>query len=553
MSSLLHALLQKDPETVLFTRTNGDITVGQVRRAAARLVSELSTDAPRIHVHTRSLSAFSASLIAAAVLKRPLIVLPQAGSGYLASLGVAPDSFVSDASPDGIKVSIPSGTGDATFDVASAHSPDLVFFTSGSTGTAKEIAKPLAAIEREAEFWQTWLGGRVNHVTGSVSHQHIYGLIFRLALPVISEMTSRDEAALTWEAIASEFTPQTLLVSGPAHLSRLPEFPIVASTLPPVILSSGGPLLPADSNRAANMFGTVPTEILGSTETGGVAWRQNSDGDELWTPLDSVSVSTNDEGRLCISSDFIQTERLPMGDTAEIAPDGRFRLKARADRIAKIEGKRVSLVRVEQTLLGHPDIADIAIVVTRQSDRDRLSALVVLTREGSQRLGDIGAFRMSRALLADFAETLEPAERPKRWRFVGEIPVNAQSKRIQAHLAQVFEGPRLLDVINPTDKRVEGFTAEIDFMAAIELPWFDGHFPGQPILPGLSQVHIATRLAENIWGVAPASMKVSRLKFHRVTQPGEAIHLTLSFNPDSQRISFKFRFGDTLVSTGTIG
>ncbi len=66
-----------------------------------------------------------------------------------------------------------------------------------------------------------------------------------------------------------------------------------------------------------------------------------------------------------------------------------------------------------------------------------LGAIVELSAEGkSAELGESkGGFRLSRmrSCGAGLTERLEPAERPKHWRFAS-IPLNAQGKRVQALL-----------------------------------------------------------------------------------------------------------------------
>ncbi len=555
MTKIIDALLARDAGQVVFRSvSHGDITYGQIRSMASLLAKQQKATSDKTYVYTRSASVFCAAFIAAVLAGNDLIVLPQAGSDYLAQIGATGDQLMSDAVDGALMFDWADLSNNAEFAPSNENDPLLTFFTSGSSGAPKQIVKPISVVEAEAKVWVDWFANDIDHIVGSVSHQHIYGLIFRLALPVLGNITAQDDMALSWEALMDVVSPKTLIVSSPAHLSRLPEKSAISQTQPAYILSSGGPLKADDSFAAANLFGVQPLEILGSTETGGVAWRQRDVENEPWTPVAGVKLSLGDQGELMVTSPFIpDAEPVKMGDRVEISEDGRFVLLGRIDRIVKVEGKRVSLPRVEEVLLSHPMVSDCAVIMTSQNGRDRLSSLVCLTQEGQLELGKLGSFKMSRYLRKLLSDNLEPAEWPKRMRFVSHIPTNSQSKRVVAEMQSVFESVRLLEVLAPTTLQVDGFDAEIRFTAKPHLPWFEGHFKENPILPGVAQTHIAARLAEEIWAASPASFNVNRMKFQQVIQPHDDIILTLGFKPETEKLNFAFKRGEDKLSSGTIG
>ncbi len=555
MTKIIDALLARDAGQVVFRSvSHGDITYGQIRSMASLLAKQQKATSDKTYVYTRSASVFCAAFIAAVLAGNDLIVLPQAGSDYLAQIGATGDQLMSDAVDGALMFDWADLSNDAEFAPSNENDPLLTFFTSGSSGAPKQIVKPISVVEAEAKVWVDWFANDIDHIAGSVSHQHIYGLIFRLALPVLGNITAQDDMALSWEALMDVVSPKTLIVSSPAHLSRLPEKGAISHTQPAYILSSGGPLKADDSFATAKLLGVQPLEILGSTETGGVAWRQRDVENEPWTPVAGVKLSLGIQGELMVTSPFIpDAEPVKMGDRVEIGEDGRFVLLGRIDRIVKVEGKRVSLPRVEEALSSHPMVGDCAVIMTSQNGRDRLSALVCLTQEGQLELGKLGSFKMSRYLRKLLSDNLEPAEWPKRMRFVSHIPTNSQSKRVVAEMQSVFESVRLLEVLAPSYLQVEGFDAEIRFTAKPHLPWFEGHFKENPILPGVAQTHIAARLAEEIWAASPASFNVNRMKFQQVIQPHDDIILTLGFKPETEKLNFAFKRGEDKLSSGTIG
>ena len=87
-------------------------------------------------------------------------------------------------------------------------------------------------------------------------------------------------------------TRECVLVSSPAHLQRLPENPgwSEARQRLRAVFSSGGPLTLKVAQEAERLLGSVPIEVYGSSETGGIAWRQQrAKIDEAWSPFPGVT------------------------------------------------------------------------------------------------------------------------------------------------------------------------------------------------------------------------------------------------------------------------
>jgi 3-hydroxymyristoyl/3-hydroxydecanoyl-(acyl carrier protein) dehydratase len=58
-------------------------------------------------------------------------------------------------------------------------------------------------------------------------------------------------------------------------------------------------------------------------------------------------------------------------------------------------------------------------------------------------------------------------------------------------------------------------------------PWFDGHFPGHPILPGVVQIGWATWFAAQWSGRQTPPGVLVRIKFKRPIEPGACLTLRL--------------------------
>ena len=546
MTTLIDTLLETDGAHRLFRSDQGWITAGDVRNLALRALPRVRAATSEIFLHTTSLSRFAAGLLAAAVARKVIVLPAHVQPAYLAEIRCDAAAFLDDDAFDGAPAE------SAAFEAAE-RDPLFVLFTSGSTNTPKRIEKNASRLEIEARALDTVWGGEAGHVVATVSHQHIYGLLFRLFWPLLSGRTADDIAATYWEDLEGRLGGATL-VSSPAHLTRLPPRPDLFSPPPALTFSSGQLLAFPAAQECVRIIGRPVTEVFGSTETGGVAWRRQASADEMWTPLPGISIESGEERALIVRSPFLQEDAtLITGDVVDLGADGRFRLLPRGDRVAKIDGKRVSLTRVETALVALPEI-EAAAALTLPDRHDALAAIVTLGTHGKTLLAELGPFRLSRRLRAACAPTLEPPERPKHWRFVDTIPVDSQGKRVLSALRAMFNAPaNPLDALDLDVRTHTDAEAEIAFSLPADLIFFKGHFPGRPILPGVAQAHLAVLIAQKLWGDWPPDANLARLKFRRVLVPGDAVVLKLKRNAASGRVSFLYAFGDIDASQGEIG
>lgn len=70
-------------------------------------------------------------------------------------------------------------------------------------------------------------------------------------------------------------------------------------------------------------------------------------------------------------------------------------------------------------------------------------------------------------------------------------------------------------------------------------PWFDGHFPNSPILPGIAQLKMVAAVIGQAQKRPMWINRLHRVKFKRIVKPGEPleIHVTGTDNQYSFRIT----------------
>ncbi len=84
-----------------------------------------------------------------------------------------------------------------------------------------------------------------------------------------------------------------------------------------------------------------------------------------------------------------------------------------------------------------------------------------------------------------------------------------------------------------------------------DLIWFKGHFPGQPVLPGVVQLDWAIKLAQQHFGHQDVPREVLRLKFKSVVVPPKLLVLSLSRTSASDA-TFEYTSKGEIFSEGKL-
>jgi acyl-CoA synthetase (AMP-forming)/AMP-acid ligase II len=416
----------------------------------------------------------------------------------------------------------------------------LVVFTSGSTGAPVALEKRLCQLDREIEALQAAFGEKLDGATvhGTVSHQHIYGLLFRVLWPLAAGRAVVPRSFFHEELLAIPGDAPLLLVSSPAHLKRLPEHfdatPLHGRLR--AVFSSGGALPDKAAIEVRRVFGVPPTEIFGSSETGGIAWRRWDDDAPTWRALPNVQWRL-DGDVLEVNSAHLppDTGWWQTADRAEPDGKGGFRLLGRADRIVKMEERRVSLDALEHKLATHPLVREARVLVVEGS-RSLLAAVVVLGDAGKAQLQALGRRTFAKQLDVHLSDSHDAVTRPRRWRFVDALPVNVQGKTTQS---------ALLALLRPTQPqprwlRRDACSAELELELDSQLLVFDGHFPQASILPGVAQTHWAIGFAREAFMLPTRFLRLEMLKFQQVARPGQTLRLCLDWDQARGALSFRY-------------
>ncbi|MFJ3009856.1 AMP-binding protein [Pseudomonas fluorescens] len=429
----------------------------------------------------------------------------------------------------------------------------LSLCTSGSSGEPKRIDKTLRQLANEVEALEQLWGADLGEawIIGSVATQHIYGLLFRVLWPLCAGRPfGRKQLAFSEDLQrASREHPAFAWVASPALLKRMGDnldWPALSAVRR--VFSSGG-ALPADAAQSLQQrLHQWPTEILGSSETGGIAWRQ---GASLWQPFAGVELSQDSDGALLIASPYLPAGHVEhTADAARIAADGRFELLGRLDRIVKLEEKRISLPMLEQALIAHDWVAEARLGVV-QENRAVLGALLVLSDAGLFALREQGRRSLTEALRKHLSQHCEALALPRRWRLVRQLPLNSQGKLPQADIEALLLAPRpkAPEVLEQLETDGEW---SLQLSVPPDLAYFSGHFPKAPVLPGVVQVEWALKLGQQLLNLPGKFAGMEVLKFQQLVRPGDEIQLHLRFDPERGKLYFAYRNDTATCSSGRI-
>jgi acyl-coenzyme A synthetase/AMP-(fatty) acid ligase len=432
----------------------------------------------------------------------------------------------------------------------------IELYTSGSTGQPKCVSKTLADMEAEAEEVHATLGSTIRSaiVFATVPYHHLYGLTFRIALPLSAGWKIVGESYRYWEALAGDLTGESVLVTSPAHLDRLPDLPFPGGH-PQLVLSAGAALSDAAARDAARILSTQVTDIFGSTETGVIAYRTRIADGVGWRRFPGVEMRQLGDGRLAVRSRHITHENengwFQTADLIDLCPDGTFVLRGRLDQVVKIEGNRVSLQELEKSL-SLSQLVEAAAVIPLGQESAMLGAAVVLTVEGRQALEEIGSFRLGQRLRQGLAKRHEPAGLPRRWRFVVSLPEAGLGKRKRQDVIALFASADAPTEPEVRSLRVSENGVEINLFLPDTLLQLRGHFPGLPVIPGVALIDWAVKYARAHIGASPEVGREFQIKFRRVITAPSLVTLTLVRKAEQNRIQFEYRQGETVLSIGAL-
>ncbi len=554
------------PESLVAFGARGEKTAADLLADAARVAQALPAPTPDSHVllvFEGDRYAMAAALLGAFQAGHAVALPPSTRRESVLSVNERPDTV---AIVHDMGAGIPLRVDEllrAELSHEPARAPSLpprdavaTLFTSGSTAEMRAWPKSASQLLGEATLQGELFGiGQGSRVVGTVSPGHIYGLLWTVLLPLCRGGAFLRETPLHGEAIARTVSEHRadVLVSVPVHLRSLGA--VDAGPLGSLrrVFSSAGPLPREDADAFTARHGLGVIEILGSTETGGIAYRERR-ADDRFRPLPGIDVSVDADGALLVDSPFLDAALPRPYRTADLAllhDDGSFEHRGRTDGVVKVGGRRVSISEMEARLARHPGVRDAAVV-----------AVPALGGRGHQLLAVVVAPSCSvQELKGALLERFEASSLPRRILRVDALPRESNGKLTRARLLRLFGLRADGEPINwslgwaSPERAQDGAVVRHEF--AVEVPedygWFEGHFPGYPILAGAVQLkELVLPAVENAFPGLGAVKEMTGIKFTGRIVPGDRVSVQVTREGDRSVVDFVVRKPAEVCSTGRL-
>ncbi len=144
------------------------------------------------------------------------------------------------------------------------------------------------------------------------------------------------------------------------------------------------------------------------------------------------------------------------GDGAKKDADGNIWLLGRVDDVMNVSGHRISTTEVESSLVGHPSVAEAAVVGASDPTTGQGIVAFVILRESGGDSGD----ELVQTLRNHVARDIGPIAKPRQIMVVQELPKTRSGKIMRRLLRDVAENRDLGDVTTLTDSSVMNLIKE---------------------------------------------------------------------------------------------
>lgn len=340
----------------------------------------------------------------------------------------------------------------------------MIIYTSGTTGRPKGVLHThntlAATVGQLHRYWQANAGdcffvpSPISHIGGS-----IYAFEFPIlwgTVAVLQEMwdpeaaiTLMEQHGCTHMAGATPFL-QGLLAQGKARNIRLPKLKVFicgGASVPPTLIREANDWF--EHSRVQRVFGSteVPMITIGSFGEDDLEHAAETDGMIGIATVKLIDANGNEtkaEGEVLAkgaqmflgylrdednASSFDADGFFRTGDIAELVDGQYLRISGRAKDIIIRQGENIAPREVEELLLQHPDIADIAIVGLPSHKTGEMACAVIVPR---------GDAKPDVAVLRDFLEDKKLAKykMPEQVVLWKELPRSGTGKVLKVQIRQ---------------------------------------------------------------------------------------------------------------------
>ena len=408
--------------------------------------------------------------------------------------------------------------------------------TSGSSGNPKIIKNTLFNLLAEAKGIIDSIGLEEKQYTvvTTTTPTHRYGLTYIVLIPLLmGYIISCDK--LSYPDTLRE--KNSVLVTTPSFLDFVKNSGLNFTCTPEIIFSAGSKLKQETFEYFEKAHKVV--DIYGSTETGTSAYRKSSKEKEL-TLLNDVKMKACEDGTIVYTPYAIEKE-VKVSDLTEVHGN-KIILKNRADRLLKIQDKRISAVGLEDELRQNSFVSD---AYCFKPD-EKIACLCALTDEGREFLLSNGINELKKSLKGFLRERFDIV--PQRWKFIDKLPETKRGKTDTEFISRLFSINFSFPVILKREQTKDSAKFSLWFYPSSN--FYKGHFPSFKVTPGVVQLYLVSFLGNRVFGVELSDGQMKRIKFSNIIKAGEIVELELS--KKGQNVSYEYKKGEKTYSSGVL-
>lgn len=411
---------------------------------------------------------------------------------------------------------------------------NAVFFlkTSGSSGVAKVVKKQLLDMILEAKMLaKSFEWG--DEFIASVSHQHLFGLTFKIFLPLVLERKIEPNFLNYPEFIYEQELENKTLISSPTILKALLQNPkkLELQKLKNIVCAGG--VLDEKSDKELRQICHL-INIYGSTETGVVA-RDIGFGMEIFDEVEAKICQT-----LVVSSPWCKEYQT--SDLVEICQN-KLKFFGRSDRVIKLNEKRISLDALENFIKNIDLIDDCVAGFDEKSGK--IYTILELSELGKSEFYQNGKKGITTILKNNLK--FEYQNSIRHFKIVSKIPRNSQGKFAKSDFDELLNSKEKFEF-----KLIEKSSTSAKFSAFVSygLFYFSGHFMDFPLVPGFIQLEAICELARSLNLTYSDFKTYEAIKFSGFLRPGEMAIFELEIK--NNKLYFTIKNGEKICSSGRI-
>lgn len=409
--------------------------------------------------------------------------------------------------------------------------------TSGSQGEAKLVKKSLYNLIKEAEDIGKTFFDKTEKLmfVSTTTLNHLFGLTFHFMVPFVNGFIIDTKSAAYPENVCEK---DTILVTSPSFLEKIKKYSSYFKTAPNTIITAGAKLKDEVFEYFEKKSRVI--EIYGSTETGVIAHRENSN-EKFLTKFSNVSVVDYQNNIMTVKTEYSYNNIIELSDNVLYNSPDKIKVLSRIDRIMKIGEKRISPQTIENLIVS-TSLAEDALCLKID---EKLAAAIVLSDEAKKLYLQIGYNELTKKFKHLLSEKVEIV--PQKWRFLPELYKTKTGKIDKDKIEEIFSVNISFPLI--LNQKVTSESAEFELIFPNHSNFFKGHFEGFPIVPGVVELYFAVFFANQAFNnVLDVPQTVKKLKFSNLIKPDEKVSFLL-FDKEKS-IDFIIKSQDNICASG---